>query len=472
MSQNPSKRNKKNNSSQNNDTTTEQSQADTQSIDVVFRASKVVALRQNIKMESQKYFHEKDLILREIQIFEMNPSSMGVARTNQLLKELREILKRRNILHSREVSVLEDIDKLDRIICQAKNASHDRKLLTNVRSNLEETMGQVSMDINFIQKERDVIMNDFQDLRTYEYGGTPPNEYSKYRFKPDGAPDPDIRDEGPTLALDSMKIAEFLNNNYDRLNDKNPKLANELESIVKYLQGGDFTRHYKSPDADDVQRGLDKIATKKSHHDFQRARKIEKQNKAQALKDYKNKLEKAGKEIINLEYQNTKMRGKAADNYAYKGNFDDFAEESPMYNALYGNHENDALEGLLSANQKVVYQNGLTTSLMKKEIESRHDRAYNKSMLDIELANKKALLEKEKLEYYLMKTHHARNKKPIESKIMLNAMTSFTDTMGVMQNNYASILKEVLQVIYFYIGPVSKSDNHTSECIKCASCIS
>lgn len=464
MNKGSEKKTKKDSPGKARDTTTENSNhPDDKSVDVVFRASKVVALRENIKMESQKYFHEKDLILREIQIFEMNPSNMGPERTNQLLRDLREILKRRNTLHSREVSLLEDIDKIERMTGQAKNASHDRKLLANVRSNLEDAMGQVAMDIRFIEKERTNIMNDFKELRTYEYGGTPLNEYSKYGFTPQGAPDPNLRDEGPTLAMDAMKITEFLNKNYDRLYTKNPKLAKELEAIVKYLQGGDFTRQYDSPDAGDVQRGLDKIAAKKTHHDFQRARKIEKQNKAQALKDYKDKLERAGKEVMNLDYEQVKMRSKAADRHVYQGGFDDFTRESPMHQAVYGNPERDALEGLLSANQKMMAQNGITASLMKREVESRQDKAYEKNMLELELAKRKAQLEKEKMELEIMKTNQVRNKKPIESKIMLNAMSNFTDTMGVMQNNYSNILKEVMQVCCFSIGSRSNSNNNTSE---------
>ena len=72
---------------------------------------------------------------------------------------------------------------------------------------------------------------------------------------------------------------------------------------------------------------------------------------------------------------------------------------------------------------------------------------YGQSLLDVELAKKRALLEKEKMELEIAKEYAKRDKKPIESKMMFNAMSNMTDTMGMMHDNYTNLLKTALEVI-------------------------
>lgn len=415
-------------------------------VDVVFRASKLILQKDQFKQISEKHWQEKDLILREIQIFETNPSNVDVRKTNEILRNLRDILKRRTALHEKEETLIDDITQMERLTAQIKNTDQDSKLRSHARANLEGVLGKLMIDIKGIDRERNNIMEEFQNLRTFEFGGTQPSDYGKLGFNAKGVPDPQVKDEGPNLALDAIKITEFLNKNYDKLYKKNPKLAKELEAIVKYLQGSDFTREFKSPDAGDMQRNLDQIEVKKANMDHQQARKIEKQNKAAALKEYQSKLEKAGREMLAVDYNGTKNKSQAANDYAYGGNFEGFVGESPMYQALYGKPEKDALEGLLEANKRVIANNGNTAGLLKDEISKNEEKRYGKTLLDMELSKKRALLEKEKMELEIAKEYAKREKKPIESKVMFNAMSNMTDTMGMMHDNYSNLIKTALEV--------------------------
>ena len=199
--------------------------------------------------------------------------------------------------------------------------------------------------------------------------------------------------------------------------------------------------------------------------DQHQVRRLEKENKAKALKEYQSKLEKAGHEVLNVEYQGVRQRDAAAKGHVYQNDLETFIGESSMYQALYGKPERDSLEGLLNANKKVIQTNGVTAGLLKDQVNKNEEKAYKKSMLDMELAKKKAQLEKEKMEIDIMKANAQKEKRPIESKMMFNAMSSLTDTMGVMHDNYANLLKGVMDVFYSNEESVPKSYNCPSKYI-------
>ena len=413
--------------------------------DTLLRAAKIAQRQAEVRQESDKYWREKDLLQRELQIFEVSPPpGVSALKVNQIVRDLRELLGRRNALYRREVALVDEIEKLDSLANQLRSIDGNPKIKANAKANLEDAMGQINLDLKIVAQERADIMGAFRELQTFEFGGTPPNQYADFGFDP--APHSKrtkLKDDTPqSLVLDTMKITEFLNRNYDKLQQHNPKLAAELESIVKYLSGGDFTREYSSPN---VQEELEKLAAKKSETKTKQSQKAAAENKEKAVRQYKEKLVAAGKELISSDYQVIKHKASQANLHMYQQDFEAFMQDSDMYRAYYGEIEEEVLSKVSQANKLMVGGNTAMMGMMQEELGKQHEASLRLNNLDIEVARRRAELEREKLDLDILRLKAQRDA-PSEQDELMAAMKDFTRLLSSAHQTNAELLRDVAQV--------------------------
>ena len=414
--------------------------------DLVFRASKISMSKPRFDQETEKYWQEKELIQRDIQLFETNPPAVSASKINEILLNLRDVLRRRNALHAREASVSDDMLKLEKLMEQLRNTEEGSRLRSSARANLNDAVDSISLDIKFIDRERTEIINDFQSLRTFEFGGTPLNEYHKYGISAatgKKVPEKPLSADGPGLALDTIRVAEFLNQHYDRLYESNPQLAKELENIVRYLNGGDFSRKYNPVSAEEE---LDKVTAKKLHKNNLKKQEQERRNQELAAREYKMALRKAGKEIMNFDREVVVAKNEAARGVAYNYDMEAFKNQSSAYQVLYGEEsQRYVMRDLVNSNQMMVRTNNAMSNMITEGI-ARTNRSQNDlTARELEIAVLKAKIEKEKLELETARMNSER-KSNTHNKQMLNAVQDYNQILSGMQKNYSSLIKDIAQV--------------------------
>ncbi len=398
-----------------------------------------------VRSEADKYWREKDLLQRELQIFEVNPPpGVNALKVNQIVRDLRELLERRRALYQREVSLVEELEKLDLMAGQLRGLDGNPKIKAHAKANLEDAMGQINLDFKIVAQERTDIMSAFRDLQTFEFGGTPPNQYANFGFDPAprskrGQLHPETQQN---LVLDTMKITEFLNHNYDKLQKRNPKLASELEAVVRYLNGGDFTRQYESPN---VQQELDKLAAKKTEAKHRQSQQAAAENKEKALREYKQKLVQAGKDLISSDYEIIKHRAGQADLHLYQEDFETFLRESDMYRAYYGDLDEDLLRKLAQTNKSMVSSNTAMMGVMRDELDRKQEATLKMDNLDVELARRRAELEREKLDIDILRLK-AQQESPSTQEELLAAMKDFSKLLSSAHQTQAEMIKDVAWV--------------------------
>ena len=404
--------------------------------ELVFRAATFVAKRGRLQQEVNKYFGEKDLIVRELQLFEVSPPNMGAAEINRTLGVLRDSLRRRNALYEKECQVVEDLGHLERQIDRFKFAEPGR-IKDSAKANLQEMLTSLTQDVQYLENEKTTIMKEFNGVKTFEFSPEPPNEYNKLGMSQGDPRQNSQPNEGPGLAVDAMRIAEYLNTNYDKLQQNNPRLALELENIVKYLKGGDFTRQYKPAQ---IQEEIDKVETRRLEADKQKKKDQEARMKAKSTQEQKKKLQTAGAEMLNQDLAEVMLRDLQAQEYFSRNDYgiEDVMQDGMLYNALYGNQpEPPIVRQILDANQEVVKTNTFLTKVMQEQIELKEREADQIAFMESEYLKKKQELEAASIQLEIEKLNRLRNDRS-EEMMLLRAIEDLNSAVISTQAQIAS----------------------------------
>jgi len=272
----------------------------------------------------EKYWQERQAMQFDMDMLN-GQVKQGNPQAGQTLQIAQGILKRRDVLHSKEQVCYEDIAKLEKMMEAYNRMEPTNPSRDSLKTDILERCSQAKAAMNTISVEKASIDQEYKALNISQAGGTQFNPHANGPYPYPYAPPPPVQQQlplqgfppqlNPTPApavqpvpstpelpvnLDTVKIAQFLNIYYDRLRVANPVLAKELESIFKYLNAGKFLDPF---DSLSIEMGLEPDETKYSKLSEKEKKALSKKNKEDATLDYKRKLERAGAAIINLDNQ-------------------------------------------------------------------------------------------------------------------------------------------------------------------------
>lgn len=327
------------------------------------KCDQILSISSKFRREMEVFYADKKKIQNEIDVFNNDPpATLKRSQIDSVLRNLKKLQIKRNILNSREQSFFDEIQSLRNLkttyirqLAQ-KEGNIDYQLIKNSEMNLSDKVGMMLSELEFINTERSLIAKEFHRLSSV------PQPFGLEGINLDNLPPLDIKD-----SLD--RLIEYRDENRDHLKKKKPKLLTEIDNIILYLQDGSMGKKY---DAGRTVRDIVNTRLKE-----ERKRKKEKRKKR--LKKLGIEF-KEGKPIIDL-------------NGEFKGDFDQFYQESEAMQAFFENHDDYIMQDMINISKKVNHNVG---RLQKYEMMVQLDRNLNNQ----ERVNRKILqLERERAEF-------------------------------------------------------------------------
>lgn len=337
------------------------------------KCDQILSISNKFRREMEVFYSDKKKIQNEIEIFSKSPpNTLKRAQIESITQNLRKLQIKRNILNSREQSFFDDLQSLRQLktafINQATEKNPDPKLVKNSELNLRDKIEIMISELEFINSERALIAKEFHRLSSV------PQPFGLEGVKLDNLPPLEIKD-----SLD--RLIEFRDENRDKLRKTKPRLLAEIDNVILYLQDGSLGKRY------DLDRTVRDIVRDKTIDEKKRKKKREKERKRK----------------LGL---NVNERPPRVDlNEEYKGDFDQFYNESEAMQAFFEDHDDYLMQDMIKISKKINHN---ANRLRKYETHVQIDRTLNNK----ERVNRKLLeLERERVEMKILNQEMMEDRK-------------------------------------------------------------